>query len=225
MGPGNLEDCWPDARRWPATALGDIAGGLCDVDVQAGAKFGQRRCFGKYAGENAGENAGCGAGSYATGVIQGAAFPQKLRAEDDVVAVQLRSNLCGVAHRHGRFDNHHRLWVDGHHVLNHRFYRLGVEVVGVNVVVGRRGDDDKAGTGIGVYLVQRGAQAQRLVRQVVFQLSVFNGALLAVKQGHFVGVQVNAHHFVVLGQQNGVGQAYVAQAGDGDFHGKLLFFC
>ena len=54
--------------------------------------------------------------------------------------------------------------------------------------------------------------------QVVLQLGVFNGAALAVEHGHLLGDDVNGHHFVVLGQQNGVGQADVAGAGYGDFH-------
>jgi hypothetical protein len=38
------------------------------------------------------------------------------------------------------------------------------------------------------------------VGQVVFKLSVFNGAFFAVKQGDFFGVKVNAHGFIVLRQ-------------------------
>ena len=107
-------------------------------------------------------------------VIQGAAFAQKLGAEDDVGAwvaalrLQRRHQFGGVAHGHGAFDDHHRLGGNSHHVLHHRLDGAGVEVVGFYVVVGGGGDDDKVGASVGVCLVQRGAQVQGFVGQVVF---------------------------------------------------------
>ncbi len=95
---------------------------------------------------------------------------------------------------------------------------MGVEVVGFWVVVGGGGNDDVVGTSIGVLLVEAGPEIEGLVLQEVFDVGVFDGALLGVEHCHFTGHDVNGHHFIMLGQQHGVAQAYVAGACDGDFH-------
>lgn len=56
--------------------------------------------------------------------------------------------MAGVAYGDGRFDDHDRLGVDGHDVLHDGLYRLGVELVGFNVVVGGGGDDDEVSAGV-----------------------------------------------------------------------------
>ena len=47
-------------------------------------------------------------------------------------------------------------------------------------------------------LVQRGFEVKRLVEQEFFNLRVFNGALLLVKQRHFLRDDIDGHNFVVL---------------------------
>ena len=71
------------------------------------------------------------------------------------------------AHGNGGLDDHDRLGVDGHHILNHRPNRAGVEVIGDGVVICRGGDDDEVRPSVGFLLVQRGAQFERFVGQVI----------------------------------------------------------
>jgi hypothetical protein len=132
--------------------------------------------------------------------------------------VKLVACLGRVTHRDGGFDDHHRRGVDTHHVLDHRFDGASVEVVGFGIVIGRRGDDDVVGTGVGIYLIHRGAKIQRLVLQVVIDLDVLDRRLLAVQHFHLLGDDVERDDFVMLGQQNGVGESDVAGAGDCDLH-------
>ena len=63
-----------------------------------------------------------------------------------------------TTHRHGRCDDHHRLGVDGHHVLNEGFDGAGVEVVGLVVIVAGGGDDEQVVTVICFLLVECGTQ-------------------------------------------------------------------
>ena len=78
---------------------------------------------------------------------------QNFRAENDVGAAGLPAQAGGVTHRHGAFDDHRGAGVAGQHVLHHGFNRLGVEVVGGGVAVGRGGDDDEICAAVGRCLV------------------------------------------------------------------------
>ena len=151
-------------------------------------------------------------------VVQGLALAQELRGEDQVRAVELRLELGGVAYRHGGLEDHHRFGVDRLHVPDHRLHRAGVEVVGLRVVIGGRGDDHVIGARVGVLLVQGGAQIERLVLEVVLDLGIDDGRLLAIEHRHLLGDDVEGHHFIVLCQQDGIGQADVAGTGNGDLH-------
>ena len=66
--------------------------------------------------------------------------------------------------------------------------------------------------------VQRGTQVEVFVLEVVFDFGVFDGRLLAIEHRDFFGDDVERDHFVVLGEEDGVGEADVAGSGDGDFH-------
>jgi hypothetical protein len=107
-------------------------------------------------------------------------------------------------------------------LTRHGLDAAGVEVVGLGVVVGGGGDDDVIGPGVGLVLVERGAQVQGLVRQEVLDVDVVDGAAPGVDHLHLGRHDVERHHLVVLGQKNGVGKTDVAGAGDGDFHGGVV---
>ena len=79
-------------------------------------------------------------------------------------------------------------------------------------------DDDVVRAGVGFALVERSFEVQFLVCQVVFDLHILDGRLLAVKHLHLLRDDVDGHDLIVLGKQDGVGEADVAGSGDGDFH-------
>src|SRR5699024_3049475 len=90
--------------------------------------------------------------------------------------------------------------------------------VGAVVVVGGGGDDDVVGVRVGLLRVQGGPQRQLPGGQVVLQLGVDDGGAAGVDELDLGRVDVQGHHVVVLGQDDGVGQPDVAGAGDGDLH-------
>ena len=131
-------------------------------------------------------------------------------------------HLGGITHGDGGFDDHHGLRVDAQHILNHRLNRACVEVVGLRVVVGGGGDDNVVRPGVGFLFIQRRTEVEGFVGQVVLDLSIFNGGLPAVEHVYFGGDDVDRHNFIVLGQQDSIGQTYVTGADNGDFQ-SLLF--
>ena len=153
-------------------------------------------------------------------VVQRSAFAQELGAEDDVgdcfVATLLAMTAAGlwiasprtqclfefggVAHRHGGFDDHHRMRVDRQHTIDHRLDASGVEVVGLGVVVGGGGDDDVVCVGKGFHGVGGGLQAQWYVLEVMRNVRVVDGRLSSVDHVDFGREDVQSHHVVVLGQ-------------------------
>jgi hypothetical protein len=102
-------------------------------------------------------------------VVKGAPFPQELRRKDQVVTTELGARTHGVAHRNGRLDHHQRLRVDVHHIPDHRLDRPRIEVIGLRIVIGRRGDDDHLGALVGVTLVEL-PKIEGLLMQVFLDL-------------------------------------------------------
>ena len=152
-------------------------------------------------------------------VVQRLAFAQELGREEDVVSAVLLAHVAGVADRHRGFDDHHRVGVDGEYVFDDRFDAACVEEVGLGVVVGGRGDDDEVCVGVCVVLVERGAEVKRLVAQVALDFGIGDGRAAVVEHGHLLRDDVECHHLVVLGEEDGVGESDVAGLCDGDFHG------
>lgn len=156
-------------------------------------------------------------------VVQRFAFAQEFGRKDEVVTIQLLPELDGVTDRNGGFDDHHRLRIDTLHILYYCLNRLCVEVIGLGIVIGWGSDDDVFRANIGFALVERSFEVQFLVCQVVFDLDIFDGRLLAVQHRDFFGDDVNGHHFVVLGKENCVGESDVASSCDSDFHLNIPF--
>lgn len=52
-----------------------------------------------------------------------------------ILAVELLSYTCGVAHRDGRFNDHDGIWIVFHNQLDHSLDRRCVKVLRVAVVV------------------------------------------------------------------------------------------
>lgn len=68
-------------------------------------------------------------------VIQSLRFTQEFRAKDDVLAVELLTHGCGVAHRNGGLNDHDGVRVIFHDQLDHSFNCRCVKMLGVAIVV------------------------------------------------------------------------------------------
>ncbi len=77
------------------------------------------------------------------------------------------------------------MWVDGNDIPNYRLNRLCIEVIGLRIVIGRRGDDDVVGPPVSVFFVQRGAEIDGLVSQKILDLGVVDRGLFTIQHRHF----------------------------------------
>ena len=93
-------------------------------------------------------------------VVQRFALAQELRREQDVSAAGLLADMLGVTHGNGGLDHHERVGIDGHDQTNNRFYRRGVEVVTLRIVVSGRSYNNKLGILVRRLGIQRGGEVQ-----------------------------------------------------------------
>ena len=122
------------------------------------------------------------------------------------------------SYRHRGLDDDDRGRIHLTYGFNDRLNRTGVEVVAPRVVVGWRRDDDELGSGVRRLRIRGGGQVEGAAREVVGELWVDQGRLPPVDHVHPSLVEVHRPHPVVLGEDNGVGQAHVPEAGNGDLH-------
>ena len=149
-------------------------------------------------------------------VVEGFAFAEKFGGEEEVAAVEALAQLRGVTYGDGAFDDDDGVLVDAHHFAHHAFDGRGVEEVTLHVVVGRCGDDDKVGFGIGFRPVEGGGQLKRFFGKIAFDVFVLNGRLSAIYHVDFLGHDVHGSYFVVLRQKGGDAQADIAGTGNGN---------
>ena len=182
-------------------------------------------------------------------VVEGLALAQELGREEEVELLHALARVAeieaaGVAHGDGRFDDHHGVGVDGQHEVDDFLDMGGVEVVLHGVVVGRGGDHDKVGVGIGRLAVEGGdegatawllsligahAGQEAAVAEVFLDVVVLDGRDTAVEFLDFLGDDIDCRYMMVLGQQGGNAQANVACASHGDLDifefTHIVFFC
>ena len=158
-------------------------------------------------------------------VLQGLALAQELRAEDQVVGPEPLAQACGEADGDRRLDDHDGVGVDLHDVAHDALDGAGVEVVGVRVVVRRRRDDDEVGARVGLLLVEGEGQVELTVGEEVDDLLVLDRAGAGIEHLHAAGVDVEADDLVVLGQQDGHGQADITGPDDGDLGSHVIPHC
>ena len=149
-------------------------------------------------------------------VVEGFAFAEKFGGEEEVAAVEALAQLRGVTYGDGAFDDDDGVLVDAHHFAHYTFDGRGIEDVTLHVVVGRCGDDDKVGFGIGFRPVEGGGQLKRFFGKIAFDVCVLNGRLSAIYHVDFLGHDVHGSYFVVLRQKSGDAQADIAGAGNGN---------
>ena len=168
--------------------------------------------------------------------VEGLALAEELGREEEVELFHALARIAeveaaGVAHGDGRFDDHHGVGVDGQHEVDDFLDVGGVEVVLHRVVVGRGGDHDEVGVGIGRFAIEGGdegamawllsligahAGKKAAVAEVFLDVVVLDGRDTAVEFLDFLGDDIDCCHMVVLGQQGGNAQADVACAGHSD---------
>src|SRR3569623_813347 len=133
-------------------------------------------------------------------VVERPTFAQEFWGEDEVLRTEGLLRTLGVADRNGGLDDHHRSRIDGHDVPDDRFDGLGIEVVGLGVVVGGGGGDDVVGADVGFLFVERCAKLERLILEELFDAGIFDWRFLSVQHRHFLWNDIEADYIVVLRQ-------------------------
>ena len=136
---------------------------------------------------------------------------------------ELLPYASGIAHRDGALDDHRGRRVDLQHLADHILHGRGVEEILRAVIVRRGGDDHKLGIRIAGLPVQRGAELQRLVRQIILYVLVLNGRLPVVDHLHALGHDVHGGDIVTLRQQSGNTQTNIAGSCYGNIHIIAIF--
>ena len=154
-------------------------------------------------------------------VVKGLALTQELGGEYQVQPFQpllpvLYVEAAAVAHGDGGLDDHHGGGIDLQHQVDDLLHVRGVEVVPDRVVVRRGRDDDELRVRVCLASVEGGRQVQGLLRQVLLDVFVLDRGPAAVDQVHLLRDHVHGGDMVVLGQQSGEAQTYIAGAGYGD---------
>ena len=131
-------------------------------------------------------------------VIQSLRFTQEFRAEDDVLAVELLTHGCGVAHRNGGLNDHDGVRVIFHDQLDHSFNCRCVKVLGVAIVVRGSSYYNKVRIRVCSLCIQRCGQVQFFLCKILLNIIILNWRFMIVNHIHFRLHNVNSHHLIML---------------------------
>jgi len=145
---------------------------------------------------------------------------QEFRREDDAVAAQFLAHAAGIADGNGRLDDDRRGRIDRHERADHRLDRTGVETIGRGIVIGRRGDDNIVGAFKRFGRVQRCLEVELFFGEETFDFSIDDRRLLVVQHLDLGRHNIIGNNGGVTRQQHGIGQADIAQTGNGNFHNQ-----
>ena len=88
-------------------------------------------------------------------IVKSLRFTQEFRTENDILAVELFSYTCRIAHRNRGLDNHDGVWVIFHNQLDYSFNRRRIKVLGLAVIVSRSRNHNKIRIAICCLCIQR----------------------------------------------------------------------
>ena len=164
-------------------------------------------------------------------VVECLALAQELRAEDDVVTVELLTNRCSVTNRNGAL-NHH----DGFRViLNYQFdnsLNCGcIKEILLTIVICRCSNDHEICIGVCFLSIQSCCQIQFFFCQIFLNVFVLNRRLPIVDQFNLLRDDIHSRNMMMLAQQRSNGKSYIACARHCNFqilkfsHNTYLLIC
>jgi len=131
-------------------------------------------------------------------IVQSLALTQKLRAENDVVAVEFLTNTCSVTNRNRTLDNHNGFRIVLNDQLDDCFHSTGVKEILLAIVICRGRDDYKISITVCFLCIQSCCQIQLLFRQILFDIFILNRRFLIIDKFYFFRNNVYSSHLVVL---------------------------
>ena len=158
-------------------------------------------------------------------VKQGLGFPQKLRAEKDVVHAHHRAHMHGIANRDRGFDDNGGLCrpVCGAvpDQAQHILHGGAVEVIGLGIIVCGYGENNNISVGVRGGAVRRGSEMEHTLSgfrlgQVLFNILVLNRGAITVDHFRFLRLCADSGDLMMLRKEHGEGQPHIAHARDRD---------
>ena len=134
-------------------------------------------------------------------IIESLGLTQELRAEDDILAVELLTNRCCVAHRNGGLDDHDGIRVVLHDQLDHSLDCARVEVLRVAVVVCRSRYNNKVRISVCNLCIQSCGQVQFLFCEILLDIVILNRGLTVVDHVHLLRDNIHSSHLMVLAEK------------------------
>ena len=157
-------------------------------------------------------------------VIQSLRLAQKLRTENDILAVELLTHTCGVVNRNGGLDDHDGIRVILHDQLDYSFDCARVEVLRVAVVVRRGRNYNKVRIRICSLCIQSCGQVQFFFCEILFDIVILNWGLTVVDHVHLLRDNIHSSHLMVLRKQCGNRKAHITGSSYGNFIILHLYF-
>ena len=163
-------------------------------------------------------------------VVQGFGFPQKFRAEEDVIHPKGFTCMERITHRDRRFDDNGGLCVSlcgaGPDELQNGFHSGTVKIIGLGVVVCGDSQNDEIGIGIGGCAVCCGGQVQRALSgfrfgQVLFNIIILNGRTKPIDGLRLFLPGTNGRDFMMLGKKHRQRKPHITHASNSNFIGAL----
>ena len=152
-------------------------------------------------------------------VVQGPAFTQKLRREEQVGQLRVAgAQAFEIAHGHGGLDDNGGLRVDVCYQVQNGLDRGGIEAVVFRNVVGRRGNDNEICRAVGLGAIQGGSEVEILLGKIGRDFPVHNGGFSVVQQINLGRNDIHGSDGMSLGKKNSKAQAHITSSGNGNMH-------
>ena len=158
-------------------------------------------------------------------IVKSFGFTQELRAEDNILGIELLTHRSGISNRDSRFDDHNSIRIIFHNQLNHSLNRRSIKVLGLAIIVGRSRDYNKIRIRVCSLCIQGCSQIQILFCQIFFNIVILNRRFLVVDHIDLSLHNIDCNHLMMLTQQHSQRKPDVSRAGHSDFiisHSSVL---
>lgn len=106
--------------------------------------------------------------------------------------------MLRIPDRHRRLDDHHRLRIDGQHLLNDRLHRRCIKEIFLRVIIRRRRNDDKIRVRKRLLSIQRRLEVNVLTLQERRYICINNRRYSFVEHLHFLRNNIQSYNVIML---------------------------
>lgn len=112
--------------------------------------------------------------------------------------------MLRIPDRHRRLDDHHRLRIDGQHLLNDRLHRRSIKEILLRIIVRRRRDDDKISIREGFLGIQRRLEVDVITLQERRDIRINNRRYPLVEHLHLLRNNIQSYNLIMLCQKHAI---------------------